>query len=1228
MATEVLELQLRVSGGDVGAAQFGKLTQAATGATNALRFLRNALVLASSVRLASGVFEIVDAYQRMQNQLLAVLGSQALANTAFNDLYRISQATRTPLDATVTLFSRMARAGAALHINLGDVEKAVTAVNESFIINASTANESRNAVLQLSHELASGQVRGRSLLSVIQSGPAIAQAFADEMYKLGLTTDKYGNKVQLAGSALYNFIKEHQGLLTGRIAFQALVDGAEKIQEQFDRTNPTIGTLYTQIKNAFTYISGTLLNASGLLTGFNNLLGSVRDHMGEILATVGAIGLAFGSWLVIDIITAQFAKLFAFQGIFRFLLSPLINLITAFVNLGVFIGEVVTGLSIMGAVMVGVIQFIFGLLNGVVQMGQGLIALVSAFYSTVYSAAEFVSSLADVEQAVVKTGTSLVVVGDNALQVGSNFASAASSVVASGVSIGAALFAGVITALSSIVILLPVLLTATTAVTAVFGGLVSLGEGLLGIPRALDAAAQKTASWHDILNSFISFALTAFDVLANHFPLVVAAISSVWHDMIADFAIGLEHVYNAIDIFLVQPFLKVAQIIAGLLPLLGVLSGAGIGARLGALAGPEGAAIGGLAGAIVGGAAGAFGGVKFEDWVSQQRQSWADMGVQVETFAVDAAKQAAHSYTNELSSVIAADMKKYGQEDFGKAFNLLTKGVPLDQIAKQTGVSIGDLRRVNDLKHTFLPSPGVVPDEFAKVKRDPLAEMADRDRVALDQLAQGVSPYAKYIDDVDKATQVFNKIKEDNKLLAAAGRQQLNVGQQLARLGLTQTDVLNRQTRALIDVGNKTTDYNDKVRLLDDSLKKHIITLDEYTDAKLRAAITANEAVKGSGPGARAAGATAGLDSAKLALFNEAPISKEAIAQAVSGEQALAKYAAQYKSLHEAIGHGITQDQAEDQIRKDAIIALGQQTDATSGYESALLKFQQTAANVGADVEKTFTTAFEDINASLTTLLSTGKLSLGKFFTDIRDNVAGTAAHQILNPILDGLIKQGGFLGQIGNGLAGTLNPADGSQTNPFWVRLWDQANGLGAGLLGGNQSGGGPLGSFFSNLISGNGGGIGSASSSILNFLGLGNSALAVQSSGSLAALSSNAAVSSTVDSLSSSGFFQLPGFATGGSFDVGGSGATDSQLVAFRATPGEHVSVGQDSGGYGNVIINDMRTSSDSQPVSTKVSNVNGKKQLEIFIADTVNKNIAAGTHDQAMATTFGLARAGKAR
>lgn len=52
----------------------------------------------------------------------------------------------------------------------------------------------------------------------------------------------------------------------------------------------------------------------------------------------------------------------------------------------------------------------------------------------------------------------------------------------------------------------------------------------------------------------------------------------------------------------------------------------------------------------------------------------------------------------------------------------------------------------------------------------------------------------------------------------------------------------------------------------------------------------------------------------------------------------------------------------------------------------------------------------------------------------------------------------------------------------------------------------------------------------------------------------------------------FKLPGFKTGGSFTVGGSGGLDSQTVAFRASPGEMVDIrkaGQDMNGGGLIRV-----------------------------------------------------------
>lgn len=55
--------------------------------------------------------------------------------------------------------------------------------------------------------------------------------------------------------------------------------------------------------------------------------------------------------------------------------------------------------------------------------------------------------------------------------------------------------------------------------------------------------------------------------------------------------------------------------------------------------------------------------------------------------------------------------------------------------------------------------------------------------------------------------------------------------------------------------------------------------------------------------------------------------------------------------------------------------------------------------------------------------------------------------------------------------------------------------------------------------------------------------------------------------------GFFSgLFGFANGGSFTVGGAGGTDSQLVAFRATPGETVEVKTPGQSGGQQIVNNF--------------------------------------------------------
>jgi 23S rRNA pseudoU1915 N3-methylase RlmH len=91
---------------------------------------------------------------------------------------------------------------------------------------------------------------------------------------------------------------------------------------------------------------------------------------------------------------------------------------------------------------------------------------------------------------------------------------------------------------------------------------------------------------------------------------------------------------------------------------------------------------------------------------------------------------------------------------------------------------------------------------------------------------------------------------------------------------------------------------------------------------------------------------------------------------------------------------------------------------------------------------------------------------------------------------------------------------------------------------------------------------------------------------------------------------FKGLFGFARGGSFEVGGNGGTDSNLVAFRATKGERVTIQtpdqQRAGGGGNVInINNYFQGSGGAPDATMLKELDRRDQkIKADIANAMRR------------------------
>lgn len=98
-------------------------------------------------------------------------------------------------------------------------------------------------------------------------------------------------------------------------------------------------------------------------------------------------------------------------------------------------------------------------------------------------------------------------------------------------------------------------------------------------------------------------------------------------------------------------------------------------------------------------------------------------------------------------------------------------------------------------------------------------------------------------------------------------------------------------------------------------------------------------------------------------------------------------------------------------------------------------------------------------------------------------------------------------------------------------------------------------------------------------------------------------------------------PGFAYGGSFQVGGNGGTDTTPVSFWATRGERVTVEtpaqqRNAGAPVNItIVNNSRAQ-----IETRRTGQNGR-DLEVVVAESVGKAITAGKLDGAMGSRYGL-------
>lgn len=253
MVTEVVEILVRQRGAGLASAQIRGIGTASAGAAASVRLLTRAL---AAVGIAIGAREIVqtaDEFTELQNALRVVTDSAEEQAAVFQEIRRVANETRSPIEAVANQFRRFSIATESLGISQARVIRVVDGLNRAIAASGVSAREGAQGLIQLGQGLQSSRLSGDELRSVLENLPPIAIALADAM---GVTIGQLREMGE-------------EGELTTERTFTALEEAVPAFVEAFDSITPTVASVFIVLRNELTVTIGVLdriLGASNTVT--------------------------------------------------------------------------------------------------------------------------------------------------------------------------------------------------------------------------------------------------------------------------------------------------------------------------------------------------------------------------------------------------------------------------------------------------------------------------------------------------------------------------------------------------------------------------------------------------------------------------------------------------------------------------------------------------------------------------------------------------------------------------------------------------------------------------------------------------------------------------------------------------------------------------------------------------------------------------------------------------
>lgn len=257
---------------------FNRTSQSVNSTERSMQSLSKVAAALTGYLSASMVASYSEAWTELNNKLSnSVRASESLIDVT-QRVFDISQATRSSLDATATLYARLERGTREYNTSAADLAKLTSIINQGFIVSGATAQEAENAIIQLSQGIASGVLRGEEFNSVAEQGSRLMVALADSM-GVGI-----GQLRKMAA----------EGKLTTDVVVKGLLSQGDAIGKEFAKTTRTMSQAFQEAGNNLTKFLGENTTIKASINVFSDAVITASKSLDEMVLAVSLVASVVG----------------------------------------------------------------------------------------------------------------------------------------------------------------------------------------------------------------------------------------------------------------------------------------------------------------------------------------------------------------------------------------------------------------------------------------------------------------------------------------------------------------------------------------------------------------------------------------------------------------------------------------------------------------------------------------------------------------------------------------------------------------------------------------------------------------------------------------------------------------------------------------------------------------------------------------------------------------------